>query len=116
MTMTQTKTITWSPVCSLDDILPDTGICALVNDRHVAVFHVKDAAQPLFAIDNVDPNADASVLSRGLVGSLGDRIVVASPIFKHHFDLRSGECLEAPENSVAAYPVRLVDQTVLVAV
>jgi nitrite reductase (NADH) small subunit len=56
------------------------------------------------------------VLSRGLVGSLGERIVVASPIYKHHFDLRSGECLEAPENSVSAYPVRLDDGTVLVAV
>jgi nitrite reductase (NADH) small subunit len=87
-----------------------------VNDRHVAVFHVKDAAQPLFAIDNVDPNANASVLSRGLVGSLGDRIVVASPIYKHHFDLRSGECLEAPENSVASYPCAWSTSTVLVAV
>jgi nitrite reductase (NADH) small subunit len=106
----------WNPVCSVDDILPDTGICALVEDRHVAVFRVKDADGALYAIDNIDPNAQASVLSRGLVGSLGERIVVASPIYKHHFDLRSGECLEAPENSVSAYPVRLDDGTVLVAV
>ena len=32
------------------------------------------------------------------------------------FDLRSGECLEAPERSVAAYPVRVDNDTVLVAV
>jgi nitrite reductase (NADH) small subunit len=114
LTQTQTQT-TWRAVCAIDDILPDSGICALVNDRHVAVFHVKDAPQPVFAIDNIDPNAGASVLSRGLVGNLGERIVVASPIYKHHFDLQSGECLEAPENSVAAYPVRLQDGTVLVA-
>jgi nitrite reductase (NADH) small subunit len=50
------------------------------------------------------------------VGNVGERIVVASPIYKHHFDLQSGECLEAPENSVAAYPVRIVNDTVLVAV
>ena len=56
------------------------------------------------------------MLSRGLVGNLGDRLVVASPIYKHHFDLRSGECLEAPENSVAAYPVRVENGAVLVAV
>lgn len=106
----------WSAVCALDDIVPNTGICALVKDRHVAVFHVKGDDKRLFAIDNIDPNTQASVLSRGMVGSLGERIVVASPLHKHHFDLQSGECLEAPEHSVKAYPVRLQDRTVWVAV
>jgi nitrite reductase (NADH) small subunit len=107
---------TWRAVCTLDDIVPNTGICALVNDRHVAVFHLGDADEELYAIDNIDPNSNASVLARGLVGNLGDRIVVASPIYKHHFDLKSGECLEAPENSVASYPVCVQDRQVLVAV
>lgn len=106
----------WRAVCAVGDILPNTGICALVKDRHVAVFHVDGSGEQLYAIDNVDPNAGASVLSRGLVGNLGDRIVVASPIYKHHFDLRSGECLEVPEHSVAAYPVRVENDMVLVAV
>jgi nitrite reductase (NADH) small subunit len=110
------KTTTWNAVCSVDDIVPNTGICALVKDRHVAVFHVKDSTERLFAIENYDPNAQASVLSRGLVGNLGERIVVASPIYKHHFDLQSGECLEAPENSVSAYPVRIENRTVWVGV
>jgi nitrite reductase (NADH) small subunit len=114
--MNDTQAKTWSPVCSVDDIVPNTGICALVNDRHVAIFYVAEAAEGLFAIDNIDPNVQASVLNRGLVGSLGERIVVASPIYKHHFDLRSGECLEAPENSVSAYPVRVENGAVLVAV
>lgn len=106
----------WNAVCSLDDIVPNTGICALVKDKHVAVFHVKDGTERLFAIDNYDANAQASVLSRGLVGNLGERIVVASPIYKHHFDLQSGECLEAPEHSVTAYPVRVENRTVWVGV
>lgn len=105
----------WNPVCSIDDILPNTGVCALVNDRHVAVFHVNDGSTKLFAIDNYDPNAKASVLSRGLVGNLGKRIVVASPIYKHHFDLQSGECLEAPENSVHAYLVRVENGEIWIA-
>lgn len=106
----------WNPVCSLDDIVPNTGICALVKDRQIAVFHVKNGSERLFAIDNYDPNAQAGVLSRGLVGNLGERVVVASPIYKHHFDLQSGECLEAPENSVSAYPVRVENRMVWVAV
>ena len=111
-----TKATTWSAICSIDDIVPNTGICALVNERHVAVFHVEGGGPGLYAIDNIDPNTQASVLSRGLVGNLGERIVVASPLFKHHFDLRSGECLEVPGNSVTAYQVRVENSTVLVAV
>ena len=114
--MSRTDSIAWQPVCNVGDILPNTGICALVGERHVAIFAVDGGDERLYAIDNVDPHAGASVLSRGLVGSLGGRVVVASPLYKHHFDLRSGECLEAPERSVAAYPVRVDNDTVLVAV
>lgn len=107
-TMNSTPTITasstWTDVCPVDDILPDTGVCALVAGRHVAVFRV--GLDRFFAIDNVDPKSGASVLSRGLVGSLGDRIVVASPLYKQHIDLRSGECIEQPELSVSAHAVR----------
>ncbi|GLQ99196.1 nitrite reductase small subunit NirD [Dyella mobilis] len=98
-------------ICDLDDIVPDTGVCALVNGDQVAVFRIGE--RELYAIDNVDPHAAASVLSRGLVGSLAGRVVVASPIYKQHFDLRTGECLEAPEHSVRAWAVRLEGNTVV---
>lgn len=97
----------WVRVCSLADILPDTGVCALVNGEQVAVFRI--GQRDLYAIDNFDPHASAAVLSRGLVGSLGERIVVASPIHKQHFDLRTGECVELPQHSVRAWSVRLDD-------
>lgn len=96
---------TWTDICAVDDILPSTGVCALVQDRHVAVFRL--GADRFFAIDNVDPKSGASVLSRGLMGSLGERIVVASPLYKNHFDLQTGECLETPEQSVRAHGVRV---------
>lgn len=101
---TTTTTASWTNVCPADDILPDTGVCALVEGRHVAVFRV--GPDRFFAIDNVDPKSGASVLSRGLVGSLGDRIVVASPLYKQHIDLQNGECIEQPELSVSAHAVR----------
>ncbi|HEY4540919.1 MAG TPA: nitrite reductase small subunit NirD [Noviherbaspirillum sp.] len=105
----------WNAVCTVDDIVPNTGICALVQNRHVAVFHVPGANDQIYAIDNVDPNVQASVLARGLIGSVGDRVVVASPIYKHRFDLKTGECLEAPEKSVQAYQVRIENRTVWIA-
>lgn len=103
----------WTPVCRLDDILPDTGVCARVQGRHVAVFRV--GADRLYAIDNVDPRSGASVLSRGLIGNLGERIVVASPLYKNHFDLATGECVESAAQSVRAHAVRSEHGQVLVA-
>lgn len=109
------KSLHWHPVCALDRILPETGVCALVNDRAIAVFHLTDGEDSMvYAIDNLDPNSGASVLSRGIVGNLGERTVVASPIYKHHFDLETGECLEAPEHSVQVHPVRVHDAFVWV--
>lgn len=108
-----TDTLNWTPVCPAADILPNTGVCALVEGRHVAVFRV--GGDQLYAIDNVDPKSGASVLSRGLVGNLGERIVVASPLYKNHFDLRNGECIEAPEHSVRAHTARVEGDQVVVA-
>ena len=104
----------WTAICTLADIVPNTGVCALVNGEQVAVFHVPDCAQQVYAIGNYDPNCGAAVLSRGLVGNQGERIVVASPIYKQYFDLATGECLEAPHNSVASYGARVDDGKVWV--
>lgn len=99
-----TTSTTWQPVCQLDDILPGAGVCALVGGHHIAIFRVGDSE--CYALDNIDPKSGASVLSRGLIGNLGEHLVVASPLYKQHFDLRSGTCLEMPEHSVRSYPVR----------
>jgi nitrite reductase (NADH) small subunit len=107
----------WTAICPLDDIVPNTGVCALVNGEQVAVFHVDNgSANIVYAIENFDPGSQAAVLSRGLIGSLGERVVVASPIYKHHFDLRTGECLETPSYSVGVFETRVEDGHVWVAV
>jgi nitrite reductase (NADH) small subunit len=97
--------ILWTPVCAVADILPGTGVCARLGERHLAVFRI--TGEQIFAIDNIDPRSGASVLSRGLTGNLGAHLVVASPLYKNHFDLATGECLEDPAHSVPSYPVRI---------
>lgn len=103
----------WTEVCAVDDIWPDSGVCARVGTRHVAVFRV--GRERFHAVDNIDPASGASVLARGLVGSLGGRVVVASPLNKQHYDLDSGECLEAPAQRLAVHAVRVQDGRVWVA-
>jgi len=108
-----TENLNWTAVCPATEILPNTGVCALVEDRHVAVFRI--GQNEFFAIDNIDPKSRASVLSRGLTGNLGERVVVASPVYKNHFDLATGECLEEPQHSVRAHAVRINGESVQVA-
>lgn len=105
----------WTAICSIDEIVPNTGVAALINGVQVAIFHLADDDQQVRAIGNYDPNSGAAVIARGMVGNLGERIVVASPIYKQHFDLLTGECLEAPENSVPAYRARVESGKVWVA-
>ncbi|RIH83758.1 nitrite reductase small subunit NirD [Calidithermus roseus] len=94
----------WVRVCRLEDILPGSGVCALVEGRQVAIFRV---GERLFALSNFDPFTQANVLSRGLVGSKGERLYVASPLLKHRFDLESGEYLDDPSIRLPVYAVRL---------
>ncbi len=69
-------THTWSSACSFDDLLPDSGVAALIDGRQIAIFRVGDA---IYALDNYDPHSEANVLSRGLVGDLNGEPVVALP-------------------------------------
>ena len=93
-------------VCRLDEIVPNTGVCAFVDGKQVAVFRLDD--DRVFALGNRDPFSGANVLSRGIVGDLKGELVVASPIYKQHFSLLTGRCLEDESVSVPIYRV-LVD-------
>lgn len=105
---------TWHAVCALEDIWPNTGVCALVEGRQVAIFRLQDDL--LYAIDNYDPHSDANVMSRGIVGDLSGEHVVASPIYKHHYQLRTGVCVEDHSVRLHTYAVELRDDAVWVQV
>lgn len=98
--------MSWTTICNEADIAPGTGVCALLGDEQVAIFKMLNDHQ-LFAISNYDPIGKANVLSRGITGSLGDAMVVASPLYKQHFNLETGACLEDEAVSVKTYDVRI---------
>ena len=102
----------WVAVCRLDHIVPNTGVCALVGSRQVAVFRLDDDS--LYAIDNHDPFSGANVLSRGIVGDLKGELVVASPVYKQHFSLVTGRCIEDETASVPVYGVCVQGEDVMV--
>jgi len=102
----------WIAVCRLSDIVPNTGVCALVGSRQIAVFRLDD--DRLYALSNHDPFSRANVLSRGIVGDLKGELVVASPVYKQHFSLASGQCLEDPQVRVPVFPARLEGDMVMI--
>lgn len=104
-------------VCPVVDLIPDRGVCALFGNRHVAVFRLSVTGE-IVAVDNVDPFSGASVLSRGLVGSIerdGRWVTyVASPLRKQRFDLRTGACLDDPDVTLDTFDVAVDNGTVVV--
>ncbi len=103
----------WMDICKIDAIVPNAGRCALVNGEQVAIFRVrKSGNDELYAIHNFDPFSRANVISRGIVGTLSDKVVVASPIYKQHFCLQTGQCLEEEATQLKVWPVRLQNNVV----
>jgi nitrite reductase (NADH) small subunit len=104
----------WLAVCALEDIVPNTGVCALVDGEQVAIVRVGHG-EDVYAIGNFDPFSKAYVLARGIVGDKAGVAKIASPIYKQSFDLRTGACLDDPSVSVPVWAVRVRDGQVEVA-
>jgi nitrite reductase (NADH) small subunit len=103
---------TWINVCKTTDLVPQVGACAKVMDEQVAIFLIDEK---VYAVDNLDPFSNANVLSRGIVGELGGKTVIASPVYKQHFDLETGECLEDAEVSIKTYAVNIENDQIQIA-
>ena len=95
----------WQTLCNKSDLIANSGICALIDGQQIAVFYLPSEEVQLFAVGNWDPIGKANVLSRGIVGDIGCKVVVASPLYKQHFDLTSGECIEEEGVAIPVYPV-----------
>lgn len=98
----------WTPICQHKDLIPNSGVCAKLGQAQVAIFYCK-RSEKIYALCNYDPFGQAYVLSRGIIGSIEDTPVVASPLYKQHFNLETGECLEDATVKLKTYPVRIHD-------
>ena len=107
----------WVDICPLAALTLDRGVAALVYGRAVAVFLCHAHGRPtdeLYAIDNRDPFSGVSVLSRGIVGSRGERPTLASPVHKQRFDLGTGHAVDDPDVRLDRWAVRIVADRVQV--
>ena len=130
----------WLDICGVDDLQPESGICALIEGEQVAIFSfalrlrsvnavdcsvsavdrslsgVEGGDTQVYAVGNYDPIGKANVLSRGLIGDINGQPVVASPLYKQHFNLQTGVCLEDEAVKIPVYPIRIENNRVQVSV
>jgi nitrite reductase (NADH) small subunit len=104
--------VEWQPVCRLAELEVQRGVAALVHGQAVAIFRVDEVT--VHALANHDPFDRHATLAKGIVGVMDGVPFVASPVHKHGFDLRTGQCLDDPHVSVAAYDVKVLEGVVMI--
>jgi nitrite reductase (NADH) small subunit len=115
--MQSTDSASWRALCSRRDLVANSGVVAWIDGEQVALFHLPETetGEQVFAIANKDPKSGANVIGRGIVGQLKGDLVIASPLYKQHFRLADGSCLEYPEQRLRVWPVRLNGDAVEIA-
>ena len=106
----------WLQVCKRSDLVADSGVCALVGGRQIALFFLPEQAPQLYAIDNWDPIANAGVIGRGIVAEIDGELTVASPLYKQHYRLNDGQCLEEEGIKLDTFPIAFEGDDVLIQV
>ena len=99
----------WVAVCTMRQLIPGRGVAVLVAGLQVALFRVTSPIGEdfVYAVGHRDPFSDANVIARGIVGSVGSGAeqndTVASPMYKHVFELATGRCLTDPSERLPVY-------------
>ncbi len=97
---------------SLENLIPNSGVCALHQSAQIALFYLPTTEARIYAVGNWDPIAKANVISRGVVGTLENKWVVASPVYKQHYCLQSGMCLDDDGYRLPIYDISIIDDGV----
>ena len=105
----------WIDICATDDLQPNSGICALVENQQIAIFYLpKENA--VYAINNYDPFGKVHVLSRGLLGDIKGEPMICSPLYKQHYSLLTGNCFEDESVKNKIYAVRIENNRVKIGI
>ncbi len=96
----------WFKAARVEDFPENGGACVKYKDMQIAVFNFTRRNE-WYACQNLCPHKMQMVLSRGMIGSKDGEPKVACPFHKKTFSLKSGECLNAEECSIAVFPVKV---------
>lgn len=97
----------WVEICDLSEIPANAGMAAKLTNQQIALFHLPDHPQQVFALSNHEPNSDANVLARGMLGDVRGEPIVISPLYKQRFRLRDGRSVEDGQSALSVWPVKV---------
>lgn len=103
----------WFKAAHVDNFVLNGGSCVKYKDLQIAVFNF-DSGKSWYACQNLCPHKMQMILSRGLTGSQGGEPKVACAFHKRTFSLKSGLCLNAEEESISTFPVKVEDNYVYI--
>ena len=107
------KTVMWYRAAKVTDFPENSGACIRYKDMQIAIFNFSRRNE-WFACQNLCPHKKQMILSRGMIGSAGEEPKVACHFHKRTFSLRNGQCLNASEENICVYPVKISDGFVYV--
>lgn len=99
---------TWFKAAHASHFPENGGACVKYKDMQIAVFNFTRRNE-WYACQNLCPHKMQMALSRGMIGSLEGEPKVACPFHKKNFSLRSGACLNADEETISVFPVKVED-------
>jgi nitrite reductase (NADH) small subunit len=103
----------WFKAASVHDFPGEGGACVKYKDLQIAVFNF-NSGKEWYACQNLCPHKMQMILSRGLTGSHENEPKVACPFHKKTFSLKTGECLNAEEEAIATFPVKVKDDYIYI--
>jgi len=96
----------WFKAAREEDFPENGGACVRYKDLQIAVFNFSSRNE-WYACQNLCPHKMQMVLSRGIIGSAEGEPKVACPFHKKSFSLHTGQCLNAEEEKIAVFPVKV---------
>lgn len=102
----------WVCVGQTNNFPADGGATIKHGKTQIAVFNFASRGE-WYATQNMCPHKKAFVLGRGILGNAGETPKVACPLHKKTFSLQSGESLQGEEYRIRTFPVKLINDQVL---
>ena len=103
----------WFKAAPVEAFPKNGGACVKYKSLLIAVFNFERLNQ-WYACQNLSPEKQEMVLSRGMIGDQNGIPKVACPLHKKTFSLITGENLNGDIPAIATYPVKIEDKFVYI--
>jgi len=103
----------WFKAAPVSAFPKDGGACVKYKDLQIAVFNFSRFGK-WYACQNLSPEKQENVLSRGMLGDHKGVPKIACPLHKKTFSLETGENLNGDLDAIATYPVKIEGENVYI--